>query len=292
MKNNYKNPLRYPGGKTSLVSVIEKIVKDQQLTGNRLYEPYAGSAAISIGLVGSGACSSASISERDPLLYAFWKSVFTNPGKLIKRITKAEITLHTWHDLRPLIDLDEPDESQLDLLAFAALFFNRTNFSGVIHSGPIGGQAQTSDYSIDCRFNRDELAQRIEILSSLGSKFDVRYADALDVIKAHSNEREALFYIDPPYFLQGKKLYRYNYRLNGHVALASALQKANFSWVLSYDNHDVIENLYEGFHNIYQEFTYCSRMPKKESELLITNLGLDNHKAEPIKAFCEFVNAF
>jgi len=283
MTVNYKSPLRYPGGKASLAAMIERIIVDQELVGRRIFEPYAGSAAISIALVGSDVCSSASLSERDPLMYSFWKCIFTNPKKLLRRISKTEISLRTWHLLSPLRDLDEPDDSQLDLLAFAALFFNRTNFSGVLHSGPIGGQEQSSEYSIDCRFNRDELTERIEALSTLGDKFDVQFADALDVLKAQRNKREVLFYVDPPYFMQGKKLYRYNYRLNGHIALAETLRKAKFPWILSYDNHDVIENLYEDFHNVYQEFRYSARAQKKESELLITNLELSHPGAERLK---------
>lgn len=283
MKENYKNPLRYPGGKATLVGVIERIIADQNLSGRRIFEPYAGSAAISIALVGSEICPTASISERDPLMYSFWKCVFTNPKKLLRRIRNTEISVRTWHLLSPLRDLDEPDDLQLDLLAFAALFFNRTNFSGVLHSGPIGGQEQSSDYSIDCRFNRVELTERIELLSTLGEKFDVNFADALEVIKAQRNKRGVLFYVDPPYFLQGKKLYRYNYRLNGHIALANSLRKAKFPWILSYDNHDVIENLYEDFHNVYQEFRYSARAQKKENELLITNLELIHPGAERLK---------
>ncbi|WP_434107947.1 DNA adenine methylase [Paraburkholderia caffeinilytica] len=283
MTANFKSPLRYPGGKASLTRIIEQIVIDHELAGRHLFEPYAGSAAISIALVGDGVCPFASISELDPLLYSFWKTVFSNPSKLIRRIKKTEITLNTWHKLRPLLELDAPDESQLDTLAFAALFFNRTNFSGVIHSGPIGGQTQSSDYSIDCRFNRDELVERIEALSTLGPKFDVQHSDALEVIKRQRNKRSVLFYVDPPYYLQGKKLYRYNYRLNGHVALAEALHKAKFPWLLSYDRHDVIENLYEDFHNVDQEFRYSSRVSKKESELLITNVELVHPNAEKLK---------
>lgn len=283
MNLNFKSPLRYPGGKASLAGVVARIVQDQKLDGCRVFEPYAGSAAVSIALVGSGVCASGSISERDPLLYSFWKCVFSNPAKLLRRVKDTAISLQTWHELRPLLDLDEPDESQEDLLAFAALFFNRTNFSGVIHSGPIGGQTQSSDYAIDCRFNREELAERIEHLTKLGVKIDVQFSDALDVIKAQRNNRKAFFYIDPPYFLQGKKLYRYNYRLSGHIALADSLHKAKFLWLLSYDNHDVIENLYEDFHNVYQEFRYSSRMPKKESELLITNMELNHLGSEKLK---------
>ena len=43
------------------------------------------------------------------------------------------------------------------------LFLNRTTFSGILggHAGPIGGRSQSSDHTIDCRFNKDALAERI-----------------------------------------------------------------------------------------------------------------------------------
>lgn len=270
-----KNPLRYPGGKSALAPVIGAIAEKCGFAGLPLYEPYAGSAAISISMVSNQLAPHAFISEKDPLLYAFWKCVFGNPTKLIARIRRAEVSLKTWHKLQPLLLLREVNESELDLYAFTALFFNRTNFSGVIHTGPIGGQTQGSDYAIDCRFNKPELIERIELLSRLGDRFTVEQRDAVAQIRKLGSRKRVLFYVDPPYFLQGRKLYRHYYSLGGHSDLARGLRDAKFPWILSYDKHDVIENLYEGFHNVHREFRYTSRIPKRENELLISNFALE-----------------
>jgi DNA adenine methylase len=271
MANRFKSPLRYPGSKANLTEVIKTLVIDLKLDGLPVCEPYAGSAAVSIELVVSGVAPSAHISEKDPLIYAFWKVVFTNPKPLIQRILSTPITLKTWHEFRPLLEVREIVPRDVGKLAFAGLFFNRTNFSGVINSGPIGGQSQASEYPIHCRFNREELVTRIEALAKWGKKFTVTNDDALVVLSKHRRKKGGLFYIDPPYFMQGRKLYRFHYGISDHVKLAAELKKAAYPWILSYDKHVIIENLYEDFHHAEEEFKYSSRMPKTEKELLITN---------------------
>ena len=47
------NPLRYPGAKSKLVPYIKKLIEAEKLTNCTLYEPYAGSAAVSLALLES-----------------------------------------------------------------------------------------------------------------------------------------------------------------------------------------------------------------------------------------------
>jgi DNA adenine methylase len=244
------------------------------LAGCKLVEPYAGSAAVTLALVSEGICSEALIVERDPLMYSFWQVAFSNPEALIKKIQEADVSLKTWHELRVLLDCEQPDDGSIVEMAFAALFFNRTNFSGVLHTGPIGGQEQSSDYKIDCRFNRTDLVSKIESLAGLREKIEVRFGDAIDIIKENKRRVAPFFYIDPPYFVQGRKLYRHHYKLRDHVALSKALISAKFKWMLSYDNHEVIQSLYSDFTQVEKSFQYSTRVSKSENELLITNLDV------------------
>ena len=41
-------------------------------------------------------------------------------------------------------------------LGFSTFFLNRTNHSGILNGGMIGGKAQTGDWKLDARFNRSE----------------------------------------------------------------------------------------------------------------------------------------
>ena len=270
------NPLRYPGSKASFASSVGAFVTACGYTGFEIVEPFAGSASVSIDLVSSGVCSKAILIERDPLLYAFWSAVFFDTRRLCNRINKLSIDLGTWHDLRPLLAINSPDEYELIDLAVAGLFFNRTNFSGVLHAGPIGGQQQKSVYKVNCRFNKDDLIARIRAIAKLQNRVEVIFSDALGFLETQKEavNQNRFYYVDPPYFVQGEKLYRYSFELSQHKQLAKVLSELKAPWLLSYDRHPVIEMLYERYASSGFKFKYSSKIRKVEREFLVTNIKL------------------
>lgn len=265
------SPFRYPGSKASIASNVDSILMAHADDFDVFIEPYAGSASVSLRVLQSGFLKKVIIGERDPLLYSFWKVVFSNVEDLIQRIETAEITLDNWKEQKKFLSVEFPCDENIQDLAFSALYLNRTNFSGVLHSGPIGGMEQKSNYKIDCRFNKKDLIEKIISINKLSDCVDVYFGDAINLIKENSDNPRAVFYIDPPYFVQGKKLYRHHYKLQDHYSLAEALNLVSGKWFLSYDNHDVIEALYEGNLFLYPNFKYSTKAPKTERELLISN---------------------
>ena len=268
------NPLRYPGSKASFASSVGAFVTACGYTGFEIVEPFAGSASVSIDLVSTGVCSKAILIERDPLLYAFWTAVFFDTRRLCNRINKLIVNLETWHDLRPLLAINSPDEYELIDLAVAGIFFNRTNFSGVLHAGPIGGQQQKSAYKVNCRFNKDDLIARIRAIAKLKDRIEVVFSDALKYLESQSKDEKRFYYVDPPYFVQGEKLYRYSFDLSQHKQLAKVLRDLKAPWLLSYDEHPVIEMLYERYASSGFDFKYSSKTRKVEREFLVTNVKL------------------
>lgn len=270
------NPLRYPGSKASFSSSVGAFVTACGYTGFEIVEPFAGSASVSINLVSIGICSKATLIERDPLLYAFWFSVFFDTKRLCDKINELPIDLGTWHALRPLLQINAPDEHELIDLAIAGLFFNRTNFSGVLHAGPIGGQQQKSAYKVNCRFNKNDLISRIQAISKLNDRVEVIFSDAIEFLEKQAGEakQNLFYYVDPPYFVQGEKLYRYSFNLSQHKQLEKALCNLKAPWLLSYDRHPVIEMLYESYVSSGFEFKYSSKTRKVEREFLVTNIKL------------------
>ena len=91
-----KNPLRYPGAKSKLVPYIQKLIETQRLTGCVFYEAYAGSAAVSFGLLERGIISRAIINELDPLIYNFWISAMYDTDNLVQLIENTEISIESW----------------------------------------------------------------------------------------------------------------------------------------------------------------------------------------------------
>lgn len=92
------NPLRYPGAKSKPVPYIQKLIEAEALVGCTLYEPYAGSAAVSLNLLESKTISRAIINELDPLIYCFWSSVMEYPEELTEMIKNTDITIDNWNE--------------------------------------------------------------------------------------------------------------------------------------------------------------------------------------------------
>ncbi|MBT9487128.1 MAG: DNA adenine methylase [Rubrivivax sp.] len=266
------SPLRYPGGKSDFFAVAKSIISNAGISNVHVIEPYAGSAAVSLGLLDWGIARRVTLLERDPLLYAFWFCVFNHPAELIVAFQELPITIKTWEETRPLLAMDKPDPKRLVDLAVAALFLNRANFSGILNAGPIGGRQQRSKYKIDCRTNKDEIISRLLALSMLAPNVEVQFGDAVEWINRNS-KTNSFVYLDPPYFVKGALLYRYHYRLKDHRDLSRALTTAKFKWLLSYDDDPVIEYLYEEFHISRLAFQYSVHSPQQRSELLISNFG-------------------
>jgi len=289
-----QSPLRYPGSKSDFIQTAIRIVEDNGLVGLPLIEPYAGSAAVTLGLLNAQVIKQATLVERDPLVYSFWKCVFERADDLVSAFSKLPISIETWHKYRPLLSITTPslNSKQQLQLGLACLFFNRANFSGILNAGPIGGKEQKSQYKIDCRTNKQEIITRIEKIAEFSKSVDVEFGDAIEVINRYRNRKRVFFYIDPPYFQKGESLYRYAYKLKEHKQLAQALSKTKFPWVLSYDVHHVIEFLYEDFNIRKCRFQYSARSPKNHDELVVSNFEIKqlttkikNQKANGPKRF-------
>ena len=67
-------------------------------------------------------------------------------------------------------------------LQHSSLYLNRTNRSGIIKAGVIGGKKQDGNYKMDCRFNRKRLAEQIIHISKSSDKISFHNMDAVDFI--------------------------------------------------------------------------------------------------------------
>nr|WP_315188600.1 DNA adenine methylase [uncultured Albidiferax sp.] len=271
------SPLRYPGGKSLLSAYVSGVLEENLLAGCTFYEPYAGGASVSLDLLRLGFVDKAVLIERDPLIYSFWHSVFNSTEALCAAIEECPVTLEKWHDLQPTKTVDDPTKSTFTLLelGLAGLFFNRTNFSGIIGAGPIGGQSQTSAYKINCRFNKTAMVRQIRAASLLASRVSVHFGDALTFLRKNATKISTGFsfvYIDPPYYLQGKKLYRHHYTDADHTALAAYITAQGYPWLISYDDHPRIRELYASKQMQPVYLDYKVKSSRTAQELVISNL--------------------
>ena len=153
------SPLRYPGGKNRLSKFIAKVCLDNDISGHYI-EPYAGGAAVALYLLLENKVGRITINDFDKSIYAFWYAVLNHTDEFCKLIENAELSYDQWIKQKEI----QKNKSQCDLLAlgFSTFYLNRTNRSGIICAGLIGGVKQNGIYKMDCRFNKPELINRIK----------------------------------------------------------------------------------------------------------------------------------
>ena len=110
-------------------------------------------------------------------------------------------------------------------LGFSTFFLNRTNYSGILNGGVIGGQQQTGRYKINCRFNKEELIYRIQIIASHKKYIHIKNLDALKLVRDIKHNKNTIFYFDPPYFIKGPSLYLNHYNNNDHKNVSKEIQR-------------------------------------------------------------------
>ncbi|MCF8057263.1 MAG: DNA adenine methylase [Desulfocapsa sp.] len=252
--STYYSPLRYPGGKNCIFPFISRLFYENQLIGAGYAEPYAGGAGLALRLLFEGYVEHIYINDLDKSIYAFWKCIIDNPDEFCEWIDKVDISIDNWQKYKNIQRKSETDK--LIELAKSTFFLNRTNISGVIKGGIIGGINQSGKYKIDARFNRQGLIDRIQKLKSVKNRISVSNLDGLHFVKNIDNKQEEiLIYLDPPYLQKGANLYMNFYSKNDHKQLSKKVLKLKKNWIVSYDNHEFILNLYADHRKIVYELS-------------------------------------
>lgn len=277
------NPLRYPGAKRSLVNYVDALIQANNLQGCRFYEPYAGSAVVGLELLRRGIIDHLVLCEKDIMIYALWSCIFDQTDDLCDCIRNTPITIETWLAMEPYRQVTTEEEYSLLELGFAGLFFNRTNFSGILKANPIGGLNQTSRYAIDCRFNKDKIIDIIQDLGRYRNRVEVHCGDALAFMRQQQNhfrQTHCFAYFDPPYYEKGSKIYRHYYRNQDHINLRDYVSQVHqLDWLISYDDAPFICALYGETGAQYCPFFLdyscaAGKVRTHGEELLISNLRL------------------
>lgn len=262
------SPLRYPGGKTQLAPLVLDLLKANNLDKGVYAEPFAGGAGIAWKLLLNGDATEVWINDIDPALFAFWSTVVNNPDPLCEKISRTRVSMAEWRRQRAALFSAESDELAL---AFATLFMNRTNRSGILKGGVIGGKKQDGDYKLGCRFNKLELIRKIQRIHSYRDVIQVTQLDAELCLKrwARALPRRGLINIDPPYFRKGRDLYLSFYQAADHARLATLVRSLKVPWMLTYDDAPQIRAHYAGLPMYSKNLVYYAQVKRAASELLV-----------------------
>lgn len=269
-RNTAASPLRYPGGKAALARLFGQIIDRLGLTSPKYVEPFAGGAGAGIVLLQRDQIDELVINDVDPAVHAFWRSVADNADELASLIAETPLTVEEWRAQKETYRNADPSDPLT--LGFAFFYLNRTNRSGILNAGPIGGMKQTGNYKIDARFNREKLAERIRAIGELSDRITVLRNDGVAVTRKYATDPSAFLYVDPPYVDMGGSLYMNSFTHRDHADLATALDDApESSWLLTYDPSDFIRYLYRR-HDIREyQLSYSAHRAGKANELMIAS---------------------
>ena len=250
------SPLRYPGGKTRAIKILEPLIKKRFPVQKTLLSPFMGGGSFELHMLSLG--YKLITNDLFKPLYTFWLMCKEQPAALQALVkTYQPMTKEKFAAIRESILLD------LDPISVAAKYFviNRSSFSGSTFCG--GYSAESGEK----RFTENSV-KKIGALELSGITLENK--DCLDFIRLHPQTNDTILFLDPPYYIS-----TYIYGRDGdmhegfnHVGLMELL-KGRTDWVLCYNDCQYIRDLYKGCKIEKVSWAYGMNSTKESSEVLI-----------------------
>lgn len=249
-----KSILRYPGGKTRALKHIVPYFPEN-LT--EMVSPFLGGGSIELYYATQGTrVHGYDIFE--PLVN-FWHHALKIAPTMAHTLEGAFFPVSK-KDFRHF--QDRVSDMTLDPHLRACLYYviNRCSFSGATLSGGMSpGHPRYTQTAIDrlAAFSAPNLTAKC-----------FSFEDSLAL-----HERDTFIYADPPYLLEKSTLYgdRGSAHKNFDHGLFAATIKQKSNWVVSYNPHPEILDLYKDYEIVYPEWAYGMSKDKNSKEILIVN---------------------
>lgn len=258
------------------------ILKQNELREIVYIEPFCGGCGLAIKLLLNNDVSCIVINDIDPAIFSFWDCVLNKTDELCYRLAECSITIEE-RDRQIRILRDVGSHSTLDI-GFATLFLNRTNISGILNAGPIGGREQAGKDKLDARFNKTVLKDKIIAVADKKERISLHNLDVIDFVDKvlPKYEPSKLFLnFDPPYVKKGQELYLNHFSMEGHRRLRDKVCQCNQYWIVTYDYNDSILDLYSSFDYERIQLNHSAGSMKKGEEVIIYSNNLRTHKHRP-----------
>ena len=266
-------PLRYPGGKAKLGPYLAEVVRHNRLIDGTYAEPYAGGAGAGLYLLFRGYTTRLFLNDIDRGVAAFWRAILDSPERFARSIETVPLSVEQWDEQRAIL----ASAASGFELGFAFFFVNRTSRSGIMNAGVIGGRDQRGEWTIDARFTRANLADRVRAIGRMRKVISISRLDAVEFVESMVADRDKrrLLYLDPPYYAKGQHLYPNFYTADDHRFIARKLRRCSRPWLLTYDDCPDVRSLYNGLPILESELSYSARAARRGREVVVFGGGLD-----------------
>ncbi len=244
------------------------VFEKNNLINGHYVEPYAGGAGIALHLLFSGYASQIHINDLNRSIHAFWKVVLEDTDNICRLIYDTPIDMDNW--LRQKEVQEHPEKHSTLELGFSTFFLNRTNRSGIISGGVIGGKNQDGPWKMDVRYNKTNLISRIEKVSRFSGDITVYNKDAAEFIAevVPTLPLQSIIYLDPPYYAKGCDLYEDHYGFDEHLTISGLVGDICQKWIISYDDTPEIRNMYQQYRNLPYQLSYSAADRYKGAEIM------------------------
>ncbi|MBA7560759.1 hypothetical protein ES708_02390 [subsurface metagenome] len=244
------------------------VVEENNLINGHYVEPYAGGAGIALHLLFSGYASHVHINDLNNSIHAFWQVVLEDTDNMCRLINDTLVDIDTW--LRQKEVQVHPERYSTLELGFSTFFLNRTNRSGIISGGVIGGKNQDGPWKLDARYNKTNLISRIEKISRFSDHITIYNQDAAEFIAEviPTLPLQSVVYLDPPYYSKGRGLYEDHYGFDDHLTVSSLVGDIHQKWIISYDDAPEIRGMYQQYRNLPYQLSYSAADRYKGAEIM------------------------
>jgi DNA adenine methylase len=224
------HPIPYQGSKRNLADQILRFFPDDF---DKLIEPFAGSAAITIASAYYFKANRFLISDINEPLVNLWKTIIDNPTSIIKQYHDIWHGQHGneeeyYYQIRECFNNTKQPEYLLFLLAKCVKAAVRYNAQGKFNQSPDKRRLGRSPQMM-----RDDILRVSQLLKDKTECYSLDYQSVLNLTTPND-----LIYMDPPYQgtgVNGGFNYAGNIAFDNFVVSLFDLNNRNIPFILSYD---------------------------------------------------------
>lgn len=256
-----RSPFRYPGGKTWLIPIVRRWLKQGTKTP-LLIEPFVGGGIVSLTAAFEELAKEILMVEKDEEVAAVWK-VMTNGENqwLADKIMSFDMT-----ESNVNFEFQNPNKETKDL-AFCTILKNRTFHGGIITKGAGFLKHGENGKGIKSRWYPQTLRNRILAIGQVSEKLKFVEGDAFDIIEQNLSNKSAYFFIDPPYTKAGKRLYTF-YDID-HEKLFELTSRIQGKYMLTYDDTEQIRAWADKYNLKYKTTPMKTTHHLEKNEIII-----------------------
>jgi DNA adenine methylase len=257
-----RSPFRYPGGKTWLVPYVREWLQSKRERPSRLIEPFAGGAIISLTVAFERLAKHVLFAELDENVAAVWRVVLNGHAEwLARQILNFDLDM----DAVKRVLAQSPETIREK--SFQTILRNRVQRGGIMAAGAGLIKAGENGRGLKSRWYPQTLARRIREINRLKDRLTFVEVDGFKLIEEHKADKDAAFYIDPPYTLAARRLYT-AWEID-HSKLFKVMSECKGDFLMSYDNTDEVAKLATKFGFQSRPIAMKNTHHAKMTELLI-----------------------